>query len=613
MPSSIRFSRKHAWTAAVISAAALAFAGTARADYRDRAPEDEVIYFVMPDRFENADPANDTGGIPGGPLKNGFNPKSKGFYHGGDLRGLTQRLDYIQGLGVTAIWVTPVFKNKAVQGPPGDESAAYHGYWITDFTDIDPHLGTRADFKAFVDAAHARGMKVYLDIVINHTADVIRYRECPKPSALGCPYRSKADYPYSTRGGVGGAKINKGFLGDEIGTEANFAKLSRPDYAYTPYVPEAEKDVKRPAWLNELRYYHNRGNSTFQGESSNYGDFFGLDDVYTENPKVVQGFIDIYGRWISDFKLDGFRIDTEQHVGAAFWRAFIPAMLQKAKESGVPHFYIFGEVMNMSAAVLAEHSRVDGLPYPLDFAFMTAIKDVVAKGAPTDELSQLFAADSLYEGGATHALGLPTFLGNHDLGRFGYFLRQADPEASADELLKKDELGLAMLFFLRGVPVIYYGDEQGFTGDGGDQDAREDMLPSQVASYNDNVLIGTNKTTADSNFDTNSPLYKLVSDFAKIYREHPTLRRGKQLVRLSEIDGGLFAVSRMGADGGEILEVFNTRNETRRAEIEVDPRSTQWTSLVGTCDRRPSAPGSYHVRLQPFGYVICQSNKWRLH
>lgn len=137
-----------------------AAAQSAKTDYRARLPQDEVIYFVLPDRFENADPSNDRGGIAGDRLKTGYDPTAKGFYHGGDLKGLTRRLDYIQHLGATAIWLGPIFKNKAVQGAPGHESAGYHGYWITDFTQVDPHLGTNADMIAFVDAAHARGMKV---------------------------------------------------------------------------------------------------------------------------------------------------------------------------------------------------------------------------------------------------------------------------------------------------------------------------------------------------------------------------------------------------------------------------------------------------------------------
>ena len=86
---------------------------------------------------------------------------------------LTDRLDYIKGLGTTAIWMAPIFKNQPVQGKGDDVSAGYHGYWITDFTQVDPHFGTNADLERLIDKAHAKGMKVFFDVITNHTADVI--------------------------------------------------------------------------------------------------------------------------------------------------------------------------------------------------------------------------------------------------------------------------------------------------------------------------------------------------------------------------------------------------------------------------------------------------------
>ncbi len=135
----------------------------------------ENFYFVMADRFENGDSGNDTAFIEGTRSDHGFDPTDQAFYHGGDLQGLIERLDYIEGLGTTAIWMTPSFKNKPVQGEPGTESAGYHGYWITDFTQIDPHLGTNEELKTLIDLAHDRGMKVFFDIITNHTADVLDY------------------------------------------------------------------------------------------------------------------------------------------------------------------------------------------------------------------------------------------------------------------------------------------------------------------------------------------------------------------------------------------------------------------------------------------------------
>jgi glycosidase len=581
-------------------------AQTAKTDYRARLPQDEVIYFVLPDRFENADPSNDHGGIAGDRLKTGYDPTAKGFYHGGDLKGLTRRLDYIQHLGATAIWLGPIFKNKAVQGAPGHESAGYHGYWITDFTQIDPHLGTNADMTAFVDAAHARGMKVYMDIIINHTADVIQYRECSV--GVPCPYRDRAAYPYQRKGGIGGKAINGGFLGDGVETAANFAKLTDTTYAYTPYVPAAERMVKVPAWLNDPIYYHNRGDSTFTNESSTMGDFSGLDDVMTENPRVVSGMIDIFGSWIDRFKVDGFRIDTARHVNPEFWAQFVPAMLTRAQANGIPNFHIFGEVSDheIRPAVLARHTIVDKLPAVLDFAFRQAVVETVAGTRGTDAFEALLDGDVLYAKGVDTAAILPTFTGNHDDGRFATFVRKAFPQASDDEVLKRVLLSNAMLLTLRGVPTIYSGDEQGFVGDGNDQDAREDMFASKVAVYNDNRLLGTTKTTATESFGETNPLFREIAALSKVRITHPALTRGRTLIRSRSETPGLLAVSRFDpTTGAEILLAFNTSAKPLTQPVQVETGSTRFTTLAGSCASRAAAPGSVMMTLPAFGYAVC--------
>lgn len=574
------------------------------AAYRDRAPRDEVIYFVLPDRFANGDAANDRGGLVGDRLKTGFDPADKGFYHGGDLAGLTGKLDYIQGLGATTIWLGPIFRNKVMQGPPGQESAGYHGYWITDFTDVDPHFGTRAQMKTFVDAAHARGVKVYLDIVANHTADVIQYRDCP---ASGCDYRSKADYPFVRKGGPRGPVINDGFLGDQAGqqTTENFARLTRPDFAYEPYVPREEAAIKKPAWLNDPVWYHNRGNSRFVGESSTYGDFSGLDDLATENPRVVRGFIDIYGQWIDDFGIDGFRIDTARHVNPEFWQAFVPAMLARAKARGIPNFHIFGEVAETTPGMLARFTRVDGYPAVLDFAFQGAVTDAVNGKTGTEVLVQLFAQDALYEGGAPAALQLPTFLGNHDMGRIGHFVRAAHPDASDDEVTRRVILAHAFLMFTRGAPVLYYGDEQGLVGVGGDKDSRQDMFATKVAEYASARLVDGAPAAGD-HFKTDGALYKAISAMARLRAAEPALRGGRQVVRAASDKPGLFAVSRM-TDAGETLVAFNTGLTSVAVQIEVDSTSRAWRSAHGSCAPAATAPGSYRVEIGPLDYLICVS------
>jgi glycosidase len=582
---------------------ALASGALAAPDYRERLPEDEIVYFVLPDRFENGDTANDRGGLSGDRLTTGFDPAHKGFYHGGDLKGLTARLDYVQGLGTTAIWLGPIYKNKPVQGPAGDESAAYHGYWITDFTRVDPHLGNDADMRDFVKAAHVRGMKVYLDIITNHTADVIQYRECVNAA---CPYRSRADYPYTRKGGIAGQPVNAGFVGDAVRTPLNFARLTEDGYAYTPFVPPAEEAIKVPAWLNSPIYYHNRGNSDFWGESSVMGDFFGLDDLMTENPRVVQGFIDIYGDWIERYRVDGFRIDTARHVNPEFWQAFVPAVLKRARAQGVPNFHIFAEVAadGTDVAQLARHTRVDKLPSVLDFGFAGTVEQVLAGKAGTAALGRLYQDDGLYEGGAPAALRLPTFTGNHDSGRLAWKIRTARPDASDEEILQRVMLSNAMLFLLRGVPVVYSGDEQGFVGHGVDQAARQDMFASQVASYNDQPLLGSAATTATANFNRQHPLYRQIAALAALRAQYPGLRRGRQITRAQSLEAGLFAVSRIGNDGREIVIAFNTSSQPIVRQVEIEPGTRAFTSLHGTC-AAPGPPGSLKVELAPFAYIAC--------
>ena len=583
----------------------------------NRLPEDEIVYFVLPDRFENGDTENDTGGFEGGPLDHGFDPTAKGFYNGGDLKGLTSRLDYIKGMGATAIWLGPIYKNKPVQGPEGDKSAGYHGYWITDFTLPDPHLGSEDDLKAFVDGAHERGMKVYLDIITNHTADVIKFRECADPEWQGekvppntCPYRSLADYPYTTRGDTNGESINEGFMGDRspFQTAENFDKLTRNDFAYTPYIPAGEENAKTPAWLNDIRYYHNRGDTTFEGESSLYGDFVGLDDLMTEDPFVVQGFIDIYKDWITKYRMDGFRIDTARHVNPEFWHAFNPAMIEHAESIGIPNFYIFGEVYDPDPAGLARFTRVDKFPTVLDFGFQSAVQDVLVNGEHAYRFDRFFKADALYEGNS--AAIAPVFVGNHDMGRFAGFLRQEHPEMSDQEMLARVRLAHAIMMFARGVPVIYYGDEQGFVSDGNDQLARENMFPSQVTVYNDNDLLGTNATTAESNFDTEHPLYVAIAEMSALYHEHDVLRRGKHVTRWAEIDGGILAFSRVMEGKQEAVVIVNTRPEARNVNVLIDPLSHSFTSLYGACASEAAATGTLNAEIGGLEYMVCLSNDW---
>ena len=537
--------------------------------------QDSRFYFVLPDRFANGSTANDFGADPGGTtvtdtLRHGFLPTSTGYYHGGDLAGLTSKLDYLAGMGVNALWITPPVVNKPVQGDGtiAGSTAGYHGYWGVDFLNVDPHLGTRADFDAFIAAAHQRGMKVYLDIVANHTADVIQYQGGQSV------YRSKADYPYRDASG-------KVFDDQAYAGTADFPAMdAATSFPYVPiFATDADRTIKNPAWLNNPIYYHNRGNSTFRGENSLYGDFFGLDDLFTEQPTVVNGLIDVYKQWV-DAGADGFRIDTAKHVNLEFWQKFAPALMTYAKSKGKPDFYMFGEVLDSDPATPSIFTGKGQLPGTLDFGFRDQALNFAVKSDPTDKLRDLFASDDYYTDADSNASGLAKFVSNHDQGRVGYSLQTQLKDAPDSEKVARAKLGYALTYFTRGFPIVYYGDEQGFVGGGSDQASREDMMPSQVASYNAEDLLGTDKTTADANFNAEHTIYKALEQFGQLHKDNVALRRGAQIHRYSSATSGVYAFSRFDRDEKmEYVLAFNNATTPQRVTFPTYMASTTFTAV----------------------------------
>lgn len=561
--------------------AGLATPAVASREYRDGGPQarhslrgpvtDENFYFVMADRFANGSTANDRGGLGADPLVSGFDPTRKGFYNGGDLAGLRGKLDYIQDLGTTSIWLTPSFKNKAVQLEDGP-SAGYHGYWITDFTQIDPHLGTNDDLAALIDDAHDRGMKVYFDIITNHTADVIGYEEGARKA-----YTSKDVSPYTTADGT--VFDDRDYAG---GTD--FPALDpATSFPYTPVLDPAEQHLKVPDWLNDVTLYHNRGDTTFVGEDSQYGDFFGLDDLFTENPRVVDGMVEIYQKWIKDFGIDGFRIDTMKHVDDAFWQQFGPRVLKFAHEHGKREFFMFGEVFDTTKSYTSHFTTTGTMQSVLDFPFQDAAREFAASSAPTDNLATFFADDDWYTDADSNVYELPTFLGNHDMGRFGGFVVADNPGAGDDEWLARDRLGHELMYFSRGNPVIYYGDEQGFTGPGGDQDARQTLFASQVPEYLDDDLLGTDATHAADNYDTRHPLYRTIAGLASVTERHPALRDGVHQSRLSSASAGVYAFSRIDRSRQrEYVVALNNSEAPVTAAIPTYTTKSNYSKVYGT-------------------------------
>ena len=399
-----------------------------------------------------------------------------------------------------------------------------------------------------------------------------------------------------------------------------FPEVDTTSFPYTPVVPLGREDAKNPAWLNDPLLYHNRGNTGFVGENSLYGDFFGLDDLWTERREVVEGMVDIYAFWIEEFGVDGFRIDTTKHVNLEFWQVFGPDILAAAEARGIADFFAFGEVFDQQFGppFLSHFSTAGRLQSTIDFAFLLAARGFASQSGPTDALRTFFAADDYYTDVDSNSYAMPTFLGNHDMGRIGHFLQRVDqPDAADAELLARSKLAHALMFFARGQPVIYYGDEQGFTGDGGDKDAREDMFANAVPVYEDNDLIGTDQTTSDDNFDPSHPLYRAIRDYSKLYERHAALRTGAQIHRYSADGPGVYAFSRIDRDERVeyVVALNNSETAATAAVPTFSPSGVRYQLVSGPPDPRQGVPekittgraGVLSVTVPPLGFVIYQA------
>jgi glycosidase len=549
------------------------------------AQSDESAYFVMTDRYANGDTTNDNGGVKAGAFDSGFEPSDYGMFHGGDFKGITNSLDRLKKLGFTSIWVTPPVKQLTMQG----NSAAYHGYWGLDFTTVDPHLGSEYDFKELVVKAHAIGMKVIIDIVVNHTADVIQYSD-------NNSYVSHKSAPYLD---AAGKPIDLAL----VAGKDTFPKLdANISFAKKPSVDAVNANIKKPAFLNDITNYHNRGDSNWSGTSVFDGDFFGLDDVFTEKPEVVKGWIEVWSTWITKFGIDGYRIDTAKHVNPEFWKVFIPAILKAAKAAGKTDFPIYGEIFDSNPLTTAQFVRNQAFPGVLDFAFQSNVTAFVTNGRGAEKLVELFNADDLYTTSTTSAYGLTTFLGNHDMGRIGAFIdNAASNEADA---LAKSKLANALLFLLRGGPALYYGDEKGMTGSGGDKAARQDMFPTQVSYWQDEKRIGSDPIGTRSAFDVRNPLEDQITSMQAIIKANPALRSGTQQIRFNNSE--VFATTRY-LNGQEYAVVFNSGETAQEVKFNVSTSGSKWTPILGTALSSSVSGANLTVKVGATSYVVLKA------
>ena len=555
------------------------------------------IYFVMPDRYANGDPSNDRGGQSGSRVSTGYDPADDGWYHGGDLKGLTGGcsdpkvgLRRVKDLGFTAVWIAPVLRQRWVQA----SSAAYHGYWGLDFTTVDPHLGTDADFAAFVDCAHSLGLKVYLDVVTNHTGDVVQLSGGSSYSDL--PYKDCRGKPFNPTRYAGGK---------------TFPCLNLQSFPRMPILLPPDKAAKKPAWLNDVRRYHNRGDidwSSCDPRCSEQGDFFGLDDLFTEQPVVARGLADIYSGWIRRFKIDGFRVDTARHVDHAFFEVWVPRIRAAARAAGVKDFEIFGEAFITDSLELSAYMRYRALPNVIDFPLWDAAVRYVSGAAGARAVSIRFQDDDYFNLPNGIAFTPTTFLGNHDVGRPARLI-QNQFGAKDDELLRRTLLGYSLLYLVRGAPVVMSGDEVGMIGAGGDKQARQDMFPTQVRYWQQEERLAAGPIAAGSSFDvTGHPVGEHLRLLGSLRDTHPALSTGTSAIRLAR--EGLLVLSRFDtAARREYVAAFNAAPTSARVTVPTATPAATWQPLLGTAAPTTSdTAGRLTLTVPPLTAVLMRAD-----
>jgi len=405
---------------------------------RDNSPtgdvdwQSQIFYFLMIDRFNDGDSSNNDQGV------GEVDPTSDQHNQGGDLQGIIDKLDYIQGLGATAVWITPPTANQWWDKYLG--WGGYHGYWARDLEKIDEHWGYIEKYKELADKLHERGMYLFQDIVTNHTGNYFTYpdRESYDP-ADPCKGYHKIEDPL--------------FFDQELPyplSENDCVADGTGMYHFTPTIMDGGTKDEEVLFNYQL------------------GD---LDDLNTSHKDVRAYLKRSYGKWVREVGVDGFRIDTVRYVEYDFWDDFmnnpVDGILAVARTVGKSNFWAFGEVSDTSKPYSDEGEKfisrwyggtVDALPHGVEsllhFPMYQTLTDVFAYGQPPDILRHRVELQfETFKKPHANPFLMPTFIDNHDRARF-----------LARGSLEGMRLALSAIMTLPGVPVIYYGTEQNFTG-----------------------------------------------------------------------------------------------------------------------------------------------------
>ena len=467
------------------------------------------IYHVITDRFFDGDPANNDD-TPGSDV-NAFGTVS---IHGGDFEGLQQKLEYIRLLGARAVWISPVVRN--VDG-------RFHGYAAQDLNQIDPHWGTLADLRAFIDAAHARGIRVIIDVVQNHLGDLATSTDS------GYPTFKAAGYTLRWR--------NSG--------------------------------RRHAAPFDDLARLHNYGNVQNWDDpvQAVLGDFSGLDGVRTEDAQVRLDMIRIFQGLIEATDCDGFRVDTARHVEMGFWEQFLPALYSHAAALGKTNFIVFAEAWRGTDSEVGAFTATNRFNSALYFPMLYTMEDVFFRGLNTSRISDRHTGLASYWAGARPQL--VAFLDNHDMSR----ALASDKLAGNRARLKP---ALTFLYTAPHLPCLYYGTEQGFDG-GNDPYDREDMFDGEF-EYGPSL---------GDNFNPTHELFRHVRSLNLLRDAYPELVTGAHEQRWQDYSAsGLYVYTR-GSGSNQALIVLNTASGDRTAKYQASGPQTAHTNgtvLVNALD-----------------------------
>ena len=504
--------------------------------------EDQVLYFLMLDRFSDGKEngyKDDRGKLVTSGTTPMFTPSDSGNaiktpeeaqqwreagvkWLGGSLKGLSTKIGYLKRLGVTALWVSPIFKQVAFQ-------ESYHGYGIQNFLDVDPHFGTREDLKELVETAHQNGIYVILDIILNHVGDVFTY-DAENPFWPG---------PYPV----------KGFNDKEGKPTIPFGPIDLVKY------PEAfPNGAIWPAEFQDTSNYTKKGYIRNWDNYPEYveGDFFSLKDIHTgegstdfyQPSGALENLCEAYKFWMAYADIDGFRVDTVKHVDLGANRLFAEVIHEFAQLIGKENFYLIGEITGGRKQAFST-LELTGLNAALGISEIPDRLAYMVKGYRDPSVYFSLFRNSLLVQKESHVWfknKVVTMFDDHDMVEKGNNKSRFCATENGEKVVLN---ALALNAMTLGIPCIYYGTEQCFNGAGdSDRYIRETMFGGKFGSF---------QSRERHFFNEDNPVYRELAKILEIREQKITLRRGRQYLRPISGNGEDFGLPRML--GNEIRSV----------------------------------------------------------